>query len=653
MDQTLINQFKSIEPFKDSIVRDPWQDGVIDVTEINKASYESVISRLKAIKDRSYSEIFVLQGEPGSGKSHLLWRIARSAEKEFFLFASFNPLVVNKELTYVSILQSVVESLLKKHSELKTKPIDHIIGEIIRSGLEDFDNSSLKVNPIILSEIQKPRYKKLPYVYREEFANFSQEERNKLMPIIVEKALHGLRYNNYLPKKYLRGIIAGLINPQTLEPTIELLNGEKLNSEELKKLDLMDGFIVDDNIAFEILRTLFILSPFPFLISIDQIEHIDSRLPKEQIIRFFENIVTLSSNSFKVLFLLTVQTQTYQKWESFIPTHLKDRLNNKSTLFAIATHEALEIVKRRIKASWDKIGIEQDDPFYPFEEDFVTEKIRSMKLKAPRMVINAFNNFLNGKMPEEDYLTSTFREYLSKFPYKREEMQRETSELILTLLSAKQLKTTNTYTILSCNGNAYSINNSTRSYYWTTRNMLNFLKKRKVGSALLIRDEVLKIRENTETMKIITEKGIKLKYYSKDTGKEFIALSKMLKDCESGDLEIDKDRLANFATEKLKKLMEMEQVNSTHYDNEAKIINEKQPAVNDENVNANEALAIRVVKKILDDMKNGKKIIHLNRYLEENNSAYLIDQVTVALQSIESLRVNRRDDGIVWLSEKD
>ncbi|MGB9695364.1 MAG: hypothetical protein ACPLZB_05200 [Caldisericaceae bacterium] len=654
MDEALIERFKALEPFSISIINNPWQEGVIDVFEINKTSFDSVIGRLKSIKENGRSEIFVLQGEPGSGKSHLLWRIAKNAEKEFFLFASFNPLVVNRELTYVSILQSVVESLLKKHSELKTKPIDHIIGEIIYSGLVNFDNFKPKVNSIILSAIQEKKHKKLPYVYKEEFAHFPEQDINKLIPVITENAFSELHSNNYIPKRYLRGIISGLINPATLDLTIDLLNGEKLSEDELSKLNLANGFIVDDNIAFELLRSFFILSPFPFLISIDQIEHIDVKLPKEGIIKFFEDVIALSNSSSKVLFLLTVQTQTYQKWETFLPEHLKDRLNNKSTLFSISSEEAAEIIKRRIKASWDKLGVTRDDPFFPFEEGFVKEKIKSMKLKAPRMVINAFNAFLNGEVGEEDSLKSALKDYFAKSLYKRDEMQRETSELILTLLPASCLKTANTYTILYYAGNAYSINNSTRSYYWTTKNLLNFLKKKKIQSAQLIRDEVLKISENTETMKLIKKAGIKLKYYSKDTGKEFIALSKMLKDCESGDLLIERDRLNALAIEKLNNLLEINEAEKEYYSEKTpnKQVEEASSHRNIAHKDEENAKVEKTVEAILNYMKRGKKIINLNTYLEDKSETRLINAVTEELQKIDTVKVMTREDGIVWLSER-
>ncbi len=136
MDKEILERFKALGPFKDNIVKTPWDSGVIDAEEVHRESFDRVIRALDFVKSNRSSLIFVLQGEPGSGKSHLLWRIARNAEKKRFLFVNIVPFISVKKFAFSSILESTIESLENKHPDLRSKPIDHIVGWIIKKGIE-------------------------------------------------------------------------------------------------------------------------------------------------------------------------------------------------------------------------------------------------------------------------------------------------------------------------------------------------------------------------------------------------------------------------------------------------------------------------------------------------------------------------------------
>jgi hypothetical protein len=94
--RVLIEEFKKLQPYKDNVIKDPFGNEIIDVESINKSAFDKVINELVAVKKSKESSILILQGEPGSGKSHLLARIYRYAEIERFLFALYNPLLVKR-----------------------------------------------------------------------------------------------------------------------------------------------------------------------------------------------------------------------------------------------------------------------------------------------------------------------------------------------------------------------------------------------------------------------------------------------------------------------------------------------------------------------------------------------------------------------------
>jgi len=83
-EETLKEKFKQLNPYKTPVISDPFTNEIIDVENINKKAFDHIIEELKFVKKSGESKILVLQGEPGSGKSHLLARVYRNAEKERF-----------------------------------------------------------------------------------------------------------------------------------------------------------------------------------------------------------------------------------------------------------------------------------------------------------------------------------------------------------------------------------------------------------------------------------------------------------------------------------------------------------------------------------------------------------------------------------------
>jgi len=67
-------------------------------------------------------------------------------------------------------------------------------------------------------------------------------------------------------------------------------------------MSITSGFVMNEDVAAEILESLAIVSPFPILISIDQLEHIDLLLSEDNIINMLEAIVNLVERSPKSYF---------------------------------------------------------------------------------------------------------------------------------------------------------------------------------------------------------------------------------------------------------------------------------------------------------------------------------------------------------------
>jgi hypothetical protein len=64
-------------PFRQTIVTDPWQPSGVDVPKIHAGAFETCLAALESVRAEGQSSSVLLHGEAGSGKTHLLARLRR------------------------------------------------------------------------------------------------------------------------------------------------------------------------------------------------------------------------------------------------------------------------------------------------------------------------------------------------------------------------------------------------------------------------------------------------------------------------------------------------------------------------------------------------------------------------------------------------
>src|SRR4051812_40856983 len=62
-------------PFRQTVVTDPWHPAEIDVPAIHASAFESCRRALEWVRSEGRSTSVLLHGEAGSGKTHLLGRL--------------------------------------------------------------------------------------------------------------------------------------------------------------------------------------------------------------------------------------------------------------------------------------------------------------------------------------------------------------------------------------------------------------------------------------------------------------------------------------------------------------------------------------------------------------------------------------------------
>ncbi len=622
MDKEVLERFKALGPFKNSIVKTPWDNGVIDAEGIHKESFDRIIKALDFVKSNRSSLIFVLQGEPGSGKSHLLWRIARNAEKKRFLFVNIIPFISVKKFAFSSILESTIESLEKKHPDLRSKPIDHLVGWIIKKGIELTDRRGFRerfVMDAILDE------NKLPYVAKSTFETLPLKTQNILLEKMGKELMK--KYPEF--PKYFFTIMLGLENKEEKNATLDLLRSEKIAKKDLLMIGLPDNFIMNESVAFKMLYSLFNFSPFPFILSIDQIETLDRHFSSNEIIKFFENILQIFSHSNNVFFLLSVQTQTFKKWERFLPRDIVSRLSERSTMLPLNIEDAKAIIKKRNEYFWKKLSIKQKDPFFPFKETDI-EELYFKGNKNPRNLIKAADYLLEtGRVSaKKDTIEEEFPRYVETSSYSHSLLRKELSDTMLKIFeNGKILKETQTYAILYLNGTGFVINNSRYSYYSSIKNLSKLIRRGKIKYGVFLRNERLRIRPTAvKTSELIRSFNIRVVYYNDEEGKLFIALSRLLRDTESKDVDLELAAVKKFIWDKLR-------------ENLPELFNARR-------AKSSKGETINRVEKIL----NSKKAITRTKLMQILNvDSKTLDSILLDLVSKDKIRVVRHSFGEEWI----
>lgn len=653
MDETklLIEEFKKLQPFKDRVIKDPFGNEIIDVESINSKAFEKVINALKAVKESKKPDILILQGEPGSGKSHLLARIYRHAETERFLFALYNPLIVKSGATYSALLKSLFDSFERKHSELKAKPINHIRGEIIRIGLENYNVQEEPASQTLIKTIKKPKRTLLPNVLYEEFKALQSKTQEKLRKFIADEVLLFIKEesNFNIGKKYLKAIIEALVNEEKYPVLRELISEGSLTKEDAEILNLTTGFVINEDIAFEIIQSIFLISPFPILLSIDQIEHFDKYLDENGIIRFLDDLYKLVSNTRNVLLLLSAQTAVFRKWNSFLPEHLKDRFSNVASLEGMKAEEGLEIIKARNLHFFEKLGYKPEDPFFPFDKDELLIKIKEHKLRSPRKVLELAESILEGTITYERTVKHEFENLISSQIYNKDDFEDALGELLATLLHGTNLYPHGKKLVIKVNDAVIGIDNS-KNYYSTVRKLVSSLKKKGLKKAILVRDEKIPIRAQTKSMKLIEENNIVARYYKYEEGKELMATQKLISLTESRDLDLNLDEVKEFSINLLKKFFGNLLLKDTI--KEPSTINEPFNIEKNPRKERREKLVDEIVARIKDEFESGKiNIARLSQYLDLKDP-FLIHTIVERLKLIPSLKILEHKDGEIFIAKK-
>ncbi len=378
----------SINPFRNTIVRDAWEP-IIDVESINKHVSDYILEMIQNVKETKETEITLVEGEPGIGKSHLLARIRQYSETtKNFLFISIPPISDVQNL-FLHIYREIFVSLRKKWNTESYTPLEFMLSSIMASSilhaLEKKRSSVVlpeKSIKFLITKLQKDPLS----VYKILAKN---DENSRELRNITENLV-----NEYLNDEYpdidftFMKILYLTLESDKKFLALRWLQGDELSQEDLEKLGI-EHTISDENMAFRVLRTVTQLSPHPFLLCFDQLESLYARTGDPQILNsFFDTLVRIHDHTKNCAILLMVQSATWDQIKNQIQQSALDRITENLSLLTPTTEELLLIVEKRLEPLWEKCPHGPPFKTYPFTREYIL-KIAESVGHNPRWLIKA------------------------------------------------------------------------------------------------------------------------------------------------------------------------------------------------------------------------------------------------------------------------
>ncbi|MFX0085711.1 MAG: AAA family ATPase [Candidatus Hodarchaeota archaeon] len=371
-----------VNPFRSTSVGDPWQTEVIDVQEINKKPTRVVLETLDEVRSTGRSGMCMLLGDAGVGKTHLLARLRKIAEKRDYLFISVRPLG-DLQRIYGHILQEIMISLRKKGPEEEYSPLERFIGEIISRALAD----GMPDNPIA-----------------SKLADSFSSDPMKIFSFKPERFYStNLRKMavNYLASTYpdvdiqFLEVLFHTLNPALKPTAFKWLSGIEISERDLDLLEVPES-INNENRALSVIQTIATLAQKPILLSFDQLESIYIRFKRDSGIQIlFDSLTNLYNQCKHLLVLAMVQSVVWEKSiVNEVPEYSRQRIDYITKLERLTPETAVLLVKARFDTLFKDSGVELPFPTYPFSEEYI-ETVNKNTNGNPRLFLRQLRDRIN------------------------------------------------------------------------------------------------------------------------------------------------------------------------------------------------------------------------------------------------------------------
>ncbi len=384
---------ESRSPFSSTIVGDGW-DKVIDVDEINLKPTRLILRAIREVHQQP-SQMVLVQGEPGIGKTHIVVRLRKKAREKNYLFVQIHP-PSDLSTIFTHIFRELFVSLRKKSKTAEYSPLDELVGQVIsRTLLEIFSKKDEKLPKWLegAEDDEMQIYERLKSL---------QGKEATLLENLTTLA------TNYLSENYpeleiqlVRVLLLLLAKPDLRILALEWLQGNDLAESSLEILGVTSS-INNDDMAVRVLNTIItLLKDKPVLMVFDQLESVSDRFREEEGIRvLFDVLVRMHDHTNNIAILLLSQAHAWSgEISKIIQKSALDRIDKMTFLSTLSEEEVIELVEARLTSLWAENRVVPPFPTYPFGKDFLIS-IAEQRGWNPRSILKALSAVLEDMILE-------------------------------------------------------------------------------------------------------------------------------------------------------------------------------------------------------------------------------------------------------------
>ncbi|MHA1265545.1 MAG: hypothetical protein ACTSRS_09950 [Candidatus Helarchaeota archaeon] len=384
VDYTRIHELllKARNPFKNSIVENPRQP-IVDVESINAELTNLILKSIEAIrKKEKRTDLILIQGEPGLGKTHFLSRMRQKAKEHAYFFVDLPP-VGDISRIYSHIFQQLFINLSWKDPRERFSPLQQLVGDLLSkfliTSLSAEQNSLQSQTREILSALKEDHTQVFHYLQL-------SAKKAEIRERILEKTILDLlsRYPG-IDQLFLE-VLFKIIDEDSEFLALKWLKGYDLSETDLKRLNVRTS-IDNDETANRVLSSLLMIIDRPILFCLDQLESFSVRFEAENGIKILFDTLTNMYNRYQNLcMLLMCQSHVWTEIEKTVEKSALDRIQIKKSLTKLSFEEGILLVESRLRLIYPPT-LSLPYGTYPFSHDFIRHILKETGFN-PRKLLN-------------------------------------------------------------------------------------------------------------------------------------------------------------------------------------------------------------------------------------------------------------------------
>lgn len=355
-------------PFRASIVNDPWRALETDVPSIHQSTFERCCEAIRAIRSTGNTTSILMHGEPGSGKTHLLARLRMHIAEE----AEADGPGGLQEAIFVSVRLQTTAQMIWRHLRRC------FVGDLLRRG----DDGKSQLERLLLHQLSL-----CGLVKGDGFLWLKQAREDFATADRINQALHSL-FNEIDPEgkiSYkLRQIFSYLLLKRHYSEATDWLRGNSLPQSALEKLGFEsqredeergeDLEIDDQDVQIVVALCRLATLDLPFIFCFDQVEALQPDLQDTSGLSAFGQMIgDLHDNTRCSLLISSVQSTFLDTLSTCLPPHNFARASQfgRLNLLPLSWDEAVKLLQARMNSIPELASLRSehsDNPLWPLQE---------------------------------------------------------------------------------------------------------------------------------------------------------------------------------------------------------------------------------------------------------------------------------------------